>query len=162
MLLRYFEAGGPVMYGVLALWVVVLAAVLDRLLYLLGRTWRRPLRRVHRLADEGRLDRARAALERERERAARRTARIDGASQLAVSVGLFGTVLGLARSFFARGGDLELAAPEVLASGLATALYTTVAGLAVFLAGQLFLFAFREWEAFLERRMPEVLAEAMA
>jgi biopolymer transport protein ExbB/TolQ len=64
---------------------------------------------------------------------------------------LFGTVLGLARAFFARGTGLGLEAPQVLASGLATALFTTIGGLIVFLFGQGFLILFREWLAYCER-----------
>ena len=44
-----------------------------------------------------------------------------------------------------------LAAPDVLAAGLATALYTTIAGLVVFLFGQAFLIAYREWLDYCER-----------
>jgi biopolymer transport protein ExbB/TolQ len=81
-------------------------------------------------------------------------------SQIAVSVGLFGTVVGIAQSFFARGGELDLAAPEVLASGLSTALFTTIAGLVVFLFGQGFLIAFDEWQAFCERDLEDAWAPA--
>lgn len=162
MLARYFDEGGPVMYAVLAAWVVVLAAVLDRLLYAAGRAVRRPMAAVAALRARGELVAARERLARERERARRGLPRIDAVSQLATSLGLFGTVLGLARSFFARGGELGLAAPEVLASGLATALYTTVAGLVVFLCGQCFLIAWREWEAFCERDVARLLEEVEA
>jgi len=41
MLAEHFHAGGPVMYALLAAWVVVLAGVLDRLAYLALRAWRR-------------------------------------------------------------------------------------------------------------------------
>ena len=78
--------------------------------------------------------------------------RIDGLSHLATSLGLFGTVLGITKAFFGRGEELSLAAPEVLASGMATALFTTVAGLIVFLVGQTFLILFHWWtEAAVER-----------
>ena len=42
MFTHYFEAGGPVMYFVLGAFVVVLAAIFDRLLYGLGILFRRP------------------------------------------------------------------------------------------------------------------------
>lgn len=158
MLAEYFEAGGPLMLVVFAAWVVVLAGVLDRLLYALGRVSRRPGRAIAALAREGRGAAARLALEAEAARAQRGLARIDAVSHLATSLGLFGTVLGLAQTFFARGDRLAIAAPDVLAAGLATALYTTVFGLAVFLFGQVFLIGFREWlascEAGVERRLP--------
>ena len=53
--------------------------------------------------------------------------------------------------FFSRGDDLSLAAPELMTAGLATALFTTVAGLVVFLFGQAFLIAWGEWLTFRER-----------
>lgn len=151
MFAEYFEAGGPVMYVVLAAWVVVFAGVLDRLLYILGRARRRPVRHIRRLLVERGAGVAREALDEERRRGDRGLRRIDAVSQIATSIGLFGTVLGIARSFFARGGEMGLAAPEVLASGLATALFTTLAGLVVFLFGQAFLIAFEDWREYLER-----------
>ena len=151
MFAEYFEAGGPVMYVVLAAWVVVLAGVLDRLLYLTGRVRRRPVRRIETLLLEGGVRAAREALAAERELGERGLRRIDAVSQIATSVGLFGTVLGIARSFFARGGELGLAAPDVLAAGLATALFTTLAGLVVFLFGQGFLIAFEDMREYFER-----------
>ena len=42
MFAEYFEAGGTVMYVVLAAWVVVFAGVIDRAFYALGRVSRRP------------------------------------------------------------------------------------------------------------------------
>lgn len=157
MLTEEFEAGGPVMYAVLATWVVVAAGMLDRGLYALGRLARRPTRSVLALAQRGESDAAGRTLSSERQRATRGLARIDAVSQLATSLGLFGTVLGLSRTFLARGESLAVAAPEVLARGLSTALYTTLAGLAVFLVGQAFLIAFREWLAFCERDLAGAL-----
>jgi len=154
-----FEAGGPVMYAVAVAWVVVLASVLDRMLYALGRAWRRPLREVEALALRGDREAALGRLEGERRRAVRGLARIDAVSQIAPSIGLFGTVLGIAQSFFARGAELGLAAPEVLASGLATALFTTIGGLVVFLFGQAFLIAWREAHTLCERGLDELLEE---
>ena len=116
-----FELGGPVMIAIFVVWVVTGALVLERILYWCGRVLRR--------SDSASPDRL--AVE-----AQANLARIDRLSNLATSLGLFGTVIGIARSFFARGEHLSLAAPEVLAGGLATALFTTVAGLAVFLFGQ--------------------------
>lgn len=155
---EYFDAGGPLMWSLMAAWVVVLAAVLDRLVYAAGRIFRRPLRDVTRLATTGRIADARRELDIERERAGRRLERIDMVSQLATSLGLFGTVVGIAQAFFARGGELKDAAPEVLASGLSTALFTTIAGLIVFLVGQTFLILWREWQVFLERHVERLLA----
>ena len=142
----YFEAGGPVMYGVLAAWIVVLAAILDRLLYGVGTLFRRPA--------------AETWLDKEKRRATRGLARIDSVSQIATSLGLFGTVLGIARAFVARGGSLGTAAPEVLASGLTTALFTTVAGLIVFLFGQGFLIVWNEWLEARERGYAVLLESA--
>ncbi len=160
MLRTYFDAGGPVMYLVLVLWVVLLAGILDRGLYALGRVARRPLRRLSRgLACTGDRRRIAGDLAAERRRAERGLDRIDAVSQLAPSVGLFGTVLGISRSFFARGAELEMAASEVMASGLATALFTTVAGLIVFLVGQGFLVLYREWLAWGEEGLAAALEE---
>lgn len=159
MLRDSFDAGGPVMWLVLGLWVVVLGGALDRCAYLLGRAWRRPGKRVVQLVAQHRGADARALFEREERLAERGLARIESLSQLATSLGLFGTVLGIARAFFARGDELGLAAPEVLASGLATALFTTLAGLVVFLFGQGFLIAFGEWLGFLNRPALERLVE---
>jgi biopolymer transport protein ExbB/TolQ len=158
MLVEYFHAGGPIMWAILATWIVVLAAVLDRLIYALGRVGRRPIQSVRHALASGAVQTARADLERERLRADRGLARIDSVSQIAVSLGLFGTVVGIAQSFFSRGGELDLAAPEVLASGLSTALFTTIAGLIVFLFGQGFLIAFDEWQAFCERDLDDAWA----
>jgi biopolymer transport protein ExbB/TolQ len=130
-----FLLGGPVMYALFAVWVLMLALILDRVLFWLARPVRR--RDTDTAGEFG-----------------RNHERIDALSQIATSLGLFGTVIGIARSFFARGADLSLAAPEVLASGLATALFTTVAGLAIFLFGQGSLFAF-EWLADRETRRLE-------
>jgi MotA/TolQ/ExbB proton channel family len=153
-----FEAGGPVMWVVFSAWIVVLAGVLDRLAHALGSALRRPHRAALALARGGDVQGARAALQRERQRAQRGVDRIDGISQLATSIGLFGTVLGLARAFFQTGGEtLSLAAPEVLASGLSTALFTTLGGLVVYLFGQLFLVCWREWSRWCERDVIEAL-----
>jgi biopolymer transport protein ExbB/TolQ len=145
------------MYGVLAAWIIVLAGVLDRLAYAVGALVRRPGGRAATLRREGRSRAAAKLLRAERARADRGLARIDSVSRLATSVGLFGTVLGLAQAFFARTDELELAAPDVLAAGLATALFTTIGGLVVFLVGQLFLIAFGEWREGWERSLRERL-----
>ena len=142
-----FQLGGPVMYAVLGVWVIMLSLILERLLFWLGRLLTRTK------APEGGAaawDALAADLE---DRAERNCARIDGLSHLATSLGLFGTVLGIAQAFFARGTELALAAPEVLASGMATALFTTVAGLSVFLVGQGFLLVFAWWRDAALRRL---------
>jgi biopolymer transport protein ExbB/TolQ len=139
------------MYVLLATWVVVLAGILDRLAYALGRFWRQPLAGARKLIRDGDPAGARRLMERERALAASNVERIDAVSQIAPSLGLFGTVLGMAQAFFARQQELNLAAPEVLAGGLATALYTTIAGLIVFLCSQIFLIAWREWQERCER-----------
>ena len=157
MLQSFFDAGGPVMYLVLVTWVLLLAGVLDRLAYAIGRAFRVPLREIALLLERGELDEARTRLERERRRAERGIERIDSISQIAPSVGLFGTVLGIAQAFFARGSELGLSAPEALASGLSTALFTTIGGLIVFLFGQAFLIGWREWESLCEGNLVERL-----
>ena len=91
--------------------------------------------------------------ERVADQAERNLDRIDGLSHLATSLGLFGTVLGITGAFFSRSAELSLAAPEVLASGMATALFTTVAGLAVFLVGQGTLLVFQWWTDVAVRRI---------
>ena len=162
MLREYFDAGGPVMYVVFAAWVLVFAGVLDRAVYAIGRMFRRPDGRIVALAVQGETGAARARLQAERDRAERGLPRIEAISQVATSIGLFGTVLGIAQSFFARGEDLALAAPEVLSQGLSTALFTTLAGLVVFLSGQVFLIGYREWLGFCEREVTELLEQAEA
>lgn len=141
----YFQQGGPLMYAVLAAWIVVLAGVLDRAFYALGRGVRRPTLRVRAHASAGSLDRARALAERERAASRRGLTRIDAVSQLATSIGLFGTVVGIARGFVARGGAADARSLDGLAAGLSTALFTTIGGLFVFLFGQLALIVYREW-----------------
>ena len=135
-----FQHGGPVMWVLFAVWVIMAAFLLERVVF-----WAfRPLTRPNALPS-GPAARERF-LERLQYLATRNSDRIDGLTQLATSLGLFGTVLGIAKSFFARGDDLTLAAPEVLAGGLATALFTTVAGIAIFIVGQTFLLIF-DWFA---------------
>lgn len=154
-----FQTGGPVMYVVFAAWVVVFAGVLDRLLYAFSRSRRRALAEVAELVGREKFAVARTRIENELSLAQRGVARIDSVSQLATSLGLFGTVLGIARSFFSRSEELGLAAPEVLASGLSTALFTTIAGLIVFLFGQGFIIVWREWSSVVERTLTEPLGE---
>ena len=132
-----FQLGGPVMFLVFAVWVLMASLILERACF-----WALCLVR------RGGEDEAELA-----SRAARNLDRIDGLSHLATSLGLFGTVLGIARAFFTKGAGLALAAPEVLASGMATALFTTVAGLSVFLVGQASLLVFAWWEEAAVRRL---------
>ena len=143
-----FLLGGPLMYGIFALWVLMLALILERLTFWARRLYARRLAAPRAVQER---------LVREFEdRAEHNLERIDGLSDIATSVGLFGTVWGIAQSFFARGAELSLAAPEVMASGMATALFTTVAGLAVFVIGQGALLLFRWWtETALKRLIRE-------
>jgi len=157
MYAEYFAAGGPVMHVILAAWVVVLAGILDRLAYALLVGWKRPLRRVQNMLGSGDRAAAQKLLQEERRLAARGLARIDAVSQIATSLGLFGTVLGIAQAFFARGALESLDAPAAVAAGLATAIFTTVAGLVVFLPAQAFLIAWQEWQNFRERGLEELL-----
>ncbi|MEM1451685.1 MAG: MotA/TolQ/ExbB proton channel family protein [Planctomycetota bacterium] len=156
----YLEQGGPLMIPVLAAWIVVLAGVIDRIIYAVGRGLRRPAIRVRAHASAGSLDRARDLADKERSRSRRGIGRIDSVSQLATSVGLFGTVVGIARGFVARGGSDDAAASlEGLAAGLSTALFTTIGGLVVFLFGQLALIVYREWLDACERGIDAVVGE---
>lgn len=150
MLAEYFKAGGPIMFAVLAAWIVVFAGVLDRLVYVLGPSLPRAKRELVNLLGRGEQEAAARLIERVRREADQGLGRVDAVSQLATSIGLFGTVLGIAQAFFARGPDLGTAMPEALAAGLATALFTTIAGLVVFLFGQGFLIAWRELMNFCE------------
>ena len=161
MFSEQFEAGGPLMYAVLALWIFVLAGVLDRGVYLAGRAWRQPALAVVRRAVRGERGLAARDLRRERRRAERGLSRIDAISQLATSVGLFGTVIGITQAFFARGGA-GLASPEFFGAGLATAIYTTIGGLVVFLFGQAFLIGYGEWLSWTDRRVEGLLEEEVA
>jgi len=142
----YLEQGGPLMLAVLATWIVVLAGVVDRGLYALGRGARQPARRARALCAAGASAEARRLVSAEQARALRGLARIDSVSQLATSVGLFGTVVGIAQGFMAQGGAGDATSSiDGLASGLSTALFTTIGGLVVFLFGQLALLVFHEW-----------------
>jgi len=135
-----FQLGGPVMWLLFGVWVIMGALLLERILFWLLRPFTRPTG-----IPAGEAARTRF-LETVEDIARRNGDRIDTIAQLATSVGLFGTVLGIAKSFFARGSELSLAAPEVLAGGLATALFTTVAGIAIFILGQCALLIF-DWLA---------------
>ncbi|MEE2940780.1 MAG: MotA/TolQ/ExbB proton channel family protein, partial [Planctomycetota bacterium] len=136
-----------------------LAGALDRLLYALGRARRGPIRRARARAAAGARAAARALLEAEEERAGRGLSRIDGVSQLATSLGLFGTVVGIAQGFLARGGEGDpTRSLTALGEGLSTALFTTIAGLFVFLFGQVVLLLYREWLAHVGRAARELLA----
>ena len=156
MLGTWFEMGGPVMWALLGAWAVVAGTCLDRALYWLGAALRQPLLRLNSLARREGPERARRAFEEELLRARRGLDRIDSVSQLATSLGLFGTVLGIARAFFGRGGEAGVD-PEVLGSSLATALFTTIAGLAVFLVGQLALALLQELESAWTERARRIL-----
>ncbi len=148
------------MYAVLAAWIVVLAGVLDRAIYALGRGVRRPTLRVRAHASAGSLDKARVLADCERTASRRGLARIDSVSQLATSIGLFGTVVGIARGFVARGGAEDGGRSlEGLAAGLSTALFTTIGGLFVFLFGQLALIVYREWLDACDRGIDAVVGE---
>lgn len=151
MFYEEFQLGGPVMYVLFGVWIILAAFLLERIFFWVLRPLSRP-----RHAPRGPAARTRF-LEQVEDDVTRNGERIDGISQLATSLGLFGTVLGIARSFFARGADLSLAAPEVLAGGLATALFTTVAGISIFIVGQASLIVF-DWMA--EREL--VRARALA
>lgn len=144
------------MFAVLGAWAVVLGGVLDRLAYATGRALRRPRHRILRLLEGRRLFDARGELARERERAAHGLERIEGVSQLATSIGLFGTVLGIAVAFVTREPGSGGVATGI-AAGLSTALFTTVGGLAVYLVGESFLVAYREWVRFCDRGLDELL-----
>ncbi|MEO0650874.1 MAG: MotA/TolQ/ExbB proton channel family protein [Planctomycetota bacterium] len=157
MLSTYVDAGGPLMYGVVAAWVLVFAIVLDRLCFVLGAALRRPHAEARMLLKSGRPAQAQRLLVTERRRAGRGLDRLDAISQIATSIGLFGTVVGIARSFLDGESSGALADPAALAAGLSTALYTTVGGLAVFLTGQVALIAFREWQSWSERGLEDVL-----
>lgn len=147
----YVRLGGPLMYAVLATWLVVLAGAVDRLLYAVGRGLRRPGAAAAAARRAGNAEEASAGLQREALRARRGLGRIDTVSQLATSVGLFGTVVGLAQGFLGRGGTSDNAMSlQALGDGLSTALFTTIAGLVVFLFGQAVLLAYREWLEYVE------------
>ena len=150
----YVRLGGPLMYAVLATWVVVLAGAIDRLFYAVGRALRRPHARASVMRQAGNPSEAALELRRESQRARHGLDRIDTVSQLATSVGLFGTVVGLAQGFLGRGGTADTSMSlQALGDGLSTALFTTIAGLVVFLFGQAVLLAYREWLDYLERDM---------
>jgi MotA/TolQ/ExbB proton channel family len=157
MFYEQFHDGGPVMYAVFGAWIIVLAGVLDRILYLSGRLWRRPMQQIYKRMSGGQRSEAALDFAHEHQRARHGLRRIDAISQLATSIGLFGTVLGISQAFFARSATNVLG-PETLGAGLATALFTTVGGLIVYLFGQGFLILFVEWLSFSERRLQPALA----
>lgn len=152
------QLGGPVMYAILGVWFIVLAGVIDRALFAIGWMARRPGHRALRLMAAGRVDEARALASATIEGAGRGIDRIDQTSQLATSIGLFGTVLGIAQGFYARGAAAE--GLGSLAEGLSTALFTTIGGLVVFLFGQGSLLLYREWLDGAERRLMSALEGA--
>ncbi len=162
MLIDFFRMGGPVMWLVLAAWVVVLAVVLDRIFFWFSALVRHPFRRVIPLAEKRGTQAALAQLDVEIGRAEHGLARLDAASQLATSLGLFGTVLGIAQVFFSRGQTGGGVSPEALGAGLSTALFTTIAGLAVFLFGQTFLAIFSEFGVVVDRRVRAALLKREA
>ncbi len=141
------------MYALLVVWVLVLSSILDRVLYGLLNPVRRVALSLQKSVGPGGRTGLLEKVEQEMNMASQGVQRIDSLAQLATSLGLFGTVLGISMSFFARGEELGLAAPEVLASGLATALFTTVAGLVIFLFGQAFLVIYQEWLGARARRL---------
>lgn len=158
MLAEYFQLGGPIMWLIFAAWVIVLATALDRCGYWLGVAVRRP---IHQTCEFRKQHGNKAALrqwELELQRAEHGLGRLDAASQIATSIGLFGTVLGIAQAFFARGGESGAVDPGVLGESLSTALLTTVAGLAVFLVGQTLLALFTELLGIMNRRAHAALA----
>lgn len=158
MLLQSLNSGGPIMGVLLAAWIVVFAGVIDRAFYAIGRTLRGTARRVRGRSRRGDAAGAAELVATEREAGQRGLARVDSVSQLATSIGLFGTVTGIAQSFIARGGTGDPAASlDGLATGLSTALSTTVAGLFVFLFGQASLIVYREWLAMSNRRLARAL-----
>ena len=138
MFYEEFQLGGPVMWLLFGVWVIMGSLLLERILFWALRPFTRPT-----AVPAGHTARTRF-LESVEDLTKRNADRIDTLAQLATSVGLFGTVLGIAKSFFARGSELSLAAPEVLAGGLATALFTTVGGIAIFILGQIALLIF-DW-----------------
>ena len=148
-----FQLGGPVMWLLFGVWVIMGALLLERILFWVLRPFTRPT-----AVPAGPAARTRF-LESVTEQSQRNADRIDSLTQLATSVGLFGTVLGIAKSFFARGSELSLAAPEVLAGGLATALFTTVGGIAIFILGQTALLIF-DWLADRDLRRVRALPSA--
>ncbi|PCJ52675.1 MAG: hypothetical protein COA70_11820 [Planctomycetota bacterium] len=157
MLAKYFVQGGPVMYALLGVWVLVLSSVLDRVLFGLFNPTHRLAKSLRESASSTKLEKLSARVEQDRNHALQGVHRIDALAQFATSLGLFGTVLGLSMSFFTRSEELGIAAAEVLASGLATALFTTVGGLVIFLFGQAFLLAYHEWLGARTRRLEAVV-----
>lgn len=140
------RVGGPIMYLVLVAWVIVLAGAIERTFYAVMCVLRRPGAKAAALRRSGRAAEADALMLRETRRAHGTLDRIDRVSQIATSIGLFGTVVGIAKGFLSRGGTGNASASlEALAGGLSTALFTTIAGLVVFLFGQGFLIVYREW-----------------
>lgn len=80
---------------------------------------------------------------------------LEAIASLSTSLGLFGTVVGVSMSFDSMGGGK----PDEVAHGLAVALYTTVAGLIVYLYCFVASAFFRHFSDRLEREM-ERLEEA--
>jgi len=157
MLAKYFVQGGPVMYALLGVWVLVLSSVLDRVLFGLLNPTRRLAKSLGESSSSVEWESLLSRVEQDRNLALQGVHRIDALAQFATSLGLFGTVLGLSMSFFTRGDELGIAAAEVLATGLATALFTTVGGLVIFLFGQAFLLAYNEWLGVRMRRLERVV-----
>ena len=94
MLREEFAAGGPVMYVLFGVWVLVFALILERFLFWLRRGFFQRL--PARIDPDGLPD----LEEQVEERAERNLGRIDSLSHMATSLGLFGTVLGISKAFF--------------------------------------------------------------
>lgn len=161
MLWDYFQKGGPLMIGIAGCWVVALTLILDRLLYWSGVFIRRPVSNLRRKLVRRGLSHREVSIRigAELRESERNLSGLASLSQLATSVGLFGTILGLCRSFLGNGLESDSIQPvsDSVIRGLSTALLTTVGGLSVFLVSQLFLIAFQSLTESLRRRGNELL-----
>ena len=117
-----FLIGGPVMYVIFGVWVLVTALVLERLLFWARRVFSRNPVAIGDAAEE--------LAQRVTAGAEQNLDRIDGLSHLATSLGLFGTVLGIIKAFMDLSQDIAGGAAVVM-SGISEALVATALGLFV-------------------------------
>lgn len=156
-LLTWIERGGPLMWPLLALSLITLAVVLERLLFWLreGRVGPQVALQIslRKLglpgAGEGDVE---AALSFEQRRLERGLAWVDTAITAAPLMGILGTVLGIIDSFQLLGTSAAVD-PLSLSGGVAKALVTTATGLSIALVS---LFPFNLLLARTERRMEEL------
>src|SRR6266568_1603954 len=118
ILVKYFEAGGPIMWPILIIAIVAVAVVGERTFW----WWRESLRR-----DPETLEKVFVELQ----KAGRFLTVMDTLVTLAPLLGLLGTVSGIFRTFLSLGGATVEGATSQITGGIGEALIATMCGLAI-------------------------------